>query len=111
MKSWARWFYESLTWRKTSRDYIDSVSGLCERCSTDDNPVPAVICHHRVWLAPNNINDPDITLNWDNLEALCMDCHNKEHKRKEPKRYRFDECGRILPPVGRQNEGHERPRP
>ena len=41
-----------------------------------------------------------VTLCWDNLEALCQDCHNKEHHKQERhKRYRFDENGGILPPI------------
>ena len=28
---------------------------------------------------PYNITDPNITLNWDNLEALCRTCHQNEH--------------------------------
>ena len=26
-----------------------------------------------------NINDFNITLNWDNLQALCLECHNSVH--------------------------------
>lgn len=34
------------------------------------------------------------------LEALCQDCHNKEHHKQERhKRYQFDENGGILPPI------------
>lgn len=53
---------------------MSSKNGICERCGA-----PARIVHHREYITPENINDPDITLNWDNLEALCQDCHNKEH--------------------------------
>lgn len=45
-----------------------------------------------------------ITLCWDNLEALCQDCHNKEHHKQERhKRYQFDENGGILPPYQKNN--------
>lgn len=47
---------------------------LCERCGE-----PAKICHHKEYLTPKNINNPEVTLSWYNLEALCQDCHNKEH--------------------------------
>lgn len=47
---------------------------LCERCGE-----PAKIVHHKIWLTPKNIHEQSITLCWDNLEALCQDCHNKEH--------------------------------
>ena len=51
-----------------------SVFGLCERCQQLGK-----ILHHKKKLTPQNIDDPDIALNWDNLEFLCLDCHNKEH--------------------------------
>lgn len=38
------------------------------------------------------------------VEALCQDCHNKEHHKQERhKRYRFDENGGILPPYQKNN--------
>lgn len=47
---------------------------ICERCGG-----LASICHHKIWLNQSNIDDPMTTYSWDNLEALCIDCHNKEH--------------------------------
>lgn len=37
------------------------------------------IVHHKCYIDTTNIYNPDITLNFDNLELLCLDCHNKEH--------------------------------
>lgn len=51
----------------------------------------AVICHHKTYLTPGNINDPDIALSWTNLEALCQDCHNKEHMQQHNKTYFADD--------------------
>ena len=33
--------------------------------------------HHKIELTPNNISDPTIALNPDNLVSLCHDCHTK----------------------------------
>lgn len=97
MKPWAEWFYNSGTWREDSKEFLKSKGYLCERCSKPDNPVVAKIAHHKVYLTRENINDPYISLAWDNLEALCQDCHNKEHhKSKKTKRYFFDEAGNIV---------------
>lgn len=52
---------------------------VCERCGR-----PAVICHHKKYLNDKNFMDPSISLSFDNLEALCQDCHNKEHSLKRP---------------------------
>jgi len=92
MKDWAKAFYLGKSWKQCSRQYMESRHHICERCGE-----PAKICHHKIYLTRNNINNPYITLCWDNLEALCQDCHNKEHHKTEPKlRYRFDEEGNIV---------------
>lgn len=38
--------------------------------------------HHKQYINSNNIWNTDITLNFENLELLCFDCHNKEHFEK-----------------------------
>ena len=92
MKEWAKAFYLGKAWKQSSKGYMESQHHICERCGE-----PAKICHHKIYLTRNNINNPYITLSWDNLEALCQDCHNKEHHKTEPKlRYHFDEEGNIV---------------
>jgi len=98
MKPWAEKFYGSKAWRTCRLSFLASKDHLCERCSTDENPVVATIAHHIVHLTPENISDPTIALAWSNLEALCQDCHNSEHHGSdEPQRYRFDKQGRVIP--------------
>lgn len=60
MQEWAEWFYKGARWLHTREDYLESVGGLCERCSTDDDPVLAVIGHHREYLTPENIHNERI---------------------------------------------------
>ena len=92
-KEWAKAFYNSIAWQQCRDGYIKSVFGLCERCGK-----PGYIVHHKIHLTPGNINDPNITLNWDNLEYLCQDCHNKEHNTsKVNRRYKFDDKGNVIP--------------
>lgn len=74
MKPWAKKFYNSKAWKECRASYIVRVHGLCERCSK-----PGKIVHHKKYLTPYNINDPNISLNHNNLEYLCQDCHNDEH--------------------------------
>lgn len=50
--------------------------------------------HHKIPLTPENVTDPDITLNWENLQLLCRDCHAAVHKPQ--KRYTVDELGRVI---------------
>ena len=99
MKAWAEQFYNSDAWRACREGFLQSKGYLCERCSTPDNPVVAKIAHHKIYLTKENINNPYIALSWDNLEALCQDCHNKEHHRGErKKRYSFDANGNLVYP-------------
>lgn len=74
MKPWARKFYNSKAWKDCRNGYFKSKYGLCERCAA-----PGKIVHHTVYLTPENINNPMISLNWKLLELLCQDCHNNEH--------------------------------
>lgn len=37
------------------------------------------IVHHKSYINASNVWNTEITLNFDNLELLCLDCHNKEH--------------------------------
>ena len=89
-------FYKSAAWVKASRAYRNRMSHLCERCNR-----PGAYVHHKTYLTPANIGNPQITLNADNFELLCFECHEKEHNRQKVKTERrkilFDSQGR---PVG-----------
>lgn len=96
MKEFAKEFYKSQAWKNTSTQYRQSVGGLCERCKAKGLITPAEIVHHKIHITPHNILDESITLDWNNLEALCRECHGEEH-RSIVKRYKFDESGRLIP--------------
>lgn len=74
---------------------MKSVGGLCEDCYKKGKITPAEEVHHIRFLTPQNINDPNVTLNWKNLVALCRECHRRRHGNQ--KRYKIDEWGRVLP--------------
>lgn len=99
MKEYAKDFYRSDAWRRVRKVVIARSNGLCERCLAAGLHKPGYIVHHKKHITPGNINDPNITLNINNLEYVCEDCHNKEHKSKGQERYRFDLNGNLLPPV------------
>ena len=81
-RDFSREFYNSKQWKKCRASYISSVNGLCERCLDNNKMVPGIEVHHKIYLSPDNINDPEITLSFENLELLCESCHNKEHMTK-----------------------------
>lgn len=92
MKPWAEWFYKSKAWQECRDAFFKSKFGICERCGD-----PGVIVHHKVHLTPGNIIDPNVTLNWENLELLCQDCHNKEHGgASTADGLAFDEDGNLI---------------
>ena len=86
-------FYNSPAWKKTRKAYKLYRMNMCERC----NGIGYFV-HHKKYITSKNVNDPNITLNFDNLELLCKDCHNKEHF-KEEFGYEFDEDGQLRPPI------------
>ena len=101
MKAWAEWFYKGAAWKGTRAAYLASVGWLCERCAARGEVVAAEVVHHRVYLTPVNIHDPAIALGWENLEALCQACHNREHfggADNDQKVYRIGSDGRLVEP-------------
>lgn len=70
----AKKIYNSGKWKKLRNSYMAQVNYICERCGS-----AASIVHHKIYINADNVNDPNITLSKNNLEALCYDCHNKEH--------------------------------
>lgn len=89
-------FYKSMAWRNCRDAFIKSKGGLCERCLKKGLYIPGEIVHHRVYISPDNIDDPGILLNWNNLELLCRKCHALEHDSRK-RRYTIDAYGRVSP--------------
>lgn len=75
-REFAKSFYASRSWEQTRLAYLQSKHGLCE---IEGCTEPGVIVHHKVHITPKNINDPNITLAWGNLQLLCMTHHNQIH--------------------------------
>ena len=48
---------------------------MCQRCHEQ----LGYIVHHKIYLTPQNIDDPEISLNFVYLEYVCKDCHDEEH--------------------------------
>ena len=93
-------FYTSWTWRKCRKAFAESRGDLCERCmkrgiiepGSKDRPLEV---HHKVPLTADNVADPKVALNWENLELLCKTCHDEERERKA-KRWRIGPDGRVI---------------
>lgn len=67
-------FYNSMEWRTLSGKYTQDKGYKCERCGKIATEV-----HHK---EPIQTESGWIRrLDYDNLELLCVDCHNERHKR------------------------------
>jgi excinuclease UvrABC ATPase subunit len=93
IKPYAESFYKSKAWQQCRNGYFLSQHGICERCGGAGR-----IVHHRKYITPANINNPNVTLDWHNLELLCDECHQKEHQntRNTAESVKFDANGDVI---------------
>lgn len=97
-RDFAKDFYNSGAWRRCRKAYIKhriSIDGgMCEVCREN----LGYIVHHKIWLSPENIDNPDIALSFDNLRYECQTCHNREEETaRKGGRYIFDGNGTLVP--------------
>ena len=80
-------------WKRIRDRYVQE-HPFCERCFEEGRMTPVEEVHHIIPLQPENITDPSITLNEENLISLCRECHRARHGARE-RRYTVDEFGRV----------------
>lgn len=73
-QDYAKPFYNSRAWIKCRDAFMASKNYVCEICGG-----LAVICHHVEPITPANIENPNVSLNWALLMAVCVECHNSLH--------------------------------
>lgn len=95
MKDYARGFYKSQAWKDCREDYARSKRYLCEDCLSKGILTTGEIVHHVINITPENINDPNVTLNWDNLKLVCRKCHADEHHQRK-RRYCIADDGSVV---------------
>lgn len=99
----AKKLYASKAWKQCRDAYKAYKHGICERCGAPGDEV-----HHKTYLTPANVNDPEIVFGWKNLELLCRSCHIEEHEkhknlkqgrpaREADIRIMFDDNGQPIP--------------
>lgn len=109
-QAFARKFYSSKQWQDCRDEYMKQAHYLCENCLKKGIYKPAEIVHHIIEIDPVTIECPEISLCFDNLEAVCRECHNEYHdnrgrwamindRKREAKadaqRYRVDSNGKV----------------
>lgn len=95
-QEFAESFYKSKMWQHCRESYIKSVGGLCEDCYSKGIIKSGSIVHHIKHISKENINDPSITLDWNNLRYVCRDCHAKEHSKFSSRRYTINDDGSVV---------------
>lgn len=103
MKEFAKKFYKSKQWQQCRKLYIAERTlidgGVCEIC----HEKTGYIVHHKIMLTAENITDPNIALNKNNLQYVCKDCHDRidgHFIRNVVQQYcKFDESGQPIPPI------------
>ena len=96
-RQFARQFYSSKAWQDCRNEYMKRAHYLCEDCMRRGIYKPAKEVHHIEELTPENIYRPEVSLNFNNLIALCKECHKARHKEHDRgRRYVFGKNGEII---------------
>ena len=69
----AKSFYNSAAWLRVRERALIRDRYLCQRCLRDKRITPAKIVHHIIPIK----KDWSKRLELDNLESICLPCHNK----------------------------------
>ena len=77
-REFSKKFYNLKRWKDIRKTFISSKFGICERCGRPN----AKQVHHKEYLTEDNINNPNISIDFNNLELLCDTCHQNEHHKK-----------------------------
>ena len=101
-RDYAKQFYSSKAWQDCRNRYASQARHLCENCMAKGIIRPGEIVHHKIPITADNIEHPEITLEFTNLMLLCRDCHAEMHKPYGGRRYHFDSLGNLIlntPPI------------
>lgn len=96
MKTWAKQFYHTAAWLSVRDNVLRRDMMLCQDCLKAGRYTPAREVHHIIELTAENVKDPSVSLNPDNLVSLCHGCHQSRHRPgQEERRYTVDKFGRV----------------
>ena len=74
--------YQDVRWQRLRVAYLAD-HPLCEECLANGITREAVDVHHVVsFMTAEGVERIELALNYDNLRALCKECHQAEHNRR-----------------------------
>lgn len=87
-----RKFYDSYAWRKLSSEIKNRDNNECQECkriglvTIDTNEYSEQAKRKKIQLVVHHIKEledyPEFAYDTENLETLCVDCHNRIHGRE-----------------------------
>lgn len=87
-------FYATRLWKDTRQQVLHDALFTCADCNSRASEV-----HHVTALTEANVDDWNISLNPNNLLALCTSCHSKRtngYTGDVGEQYRFNEYGEVV---------------
>lgn len=97
-KDYAKDFYSGKAWQICRETYARQHHYLCENCLARGLYRPGQIVHHKIEIDAVTIQNPEITLSFDNLELLCRKCHADRHRAmNRGQRFIFGDNGEVIP--------------
>ena len=74
--------YQDVRWQRLRVAYLAD-HPLCEECLANGVTREAVDVHHVVsFMSAEGVERIELALNYDNLRALCKECHQAEHNKR-----------------------------
>lgn len=74
--------YQDVRWQRLRVAYLAD-HPLCEECLANGVTREAVDVHHVVsFMTAEGVERIELALNYDNLRALCKECHQAEHNKR-----------------------------
>lgn len=74
--------YNTPEWKSLSKAF-KMAHPLCQRCLEKGIVTPTAHIHHKVsfMTVDNELKRMELAYDWDNLEALCVECHTEIHNK------------------------------
>ena len=82
MRKLRRDAYNNSTWRNLRNTYMRN-HPICEDCLAKGKVTPAEDIHHKVSPFKNGEINYNLLLDYDNLVALCKNCHGIRHAKEQ----------------------------